>query len=113
MIEEQHHIRTEPAKRLATMPDVPTVAESGVAGLADYEVISWQAIFAPAGTPKPIVDKLHADIGKILKEPDMQERIAKLGMQGADMSLDQIAAFQKAEVAKWAAVIKSANIKLE
>jgi len=101
------------AKRLATMPNVPTVAESGVPGLADYEVISWQAIFAPAGTPKPVIDRLHADIGKILKEPEMQERITKLGMQGADMTIEQIAAFQKAEVAKWAAVIKSANIKLE
>ena len=101
------------AKRLATMPNVPTVAESGVSGLADYEVISWQAIFAPAGTPKPIVDKLHADIGKILNEPEMQERITKLGMQGADMTVEQVATFQKAEVAKWAAVIKSANIKLE
>ena len=101
------------AKRLPTMPNVPTVAESGVPGLADYEVISWQAIFAPAGTPRAVIDRLHADIGKILREPEMQERIAKLGMQGADMTTDQIAAFQKAEVAKWAAVIKSANIKLE
>lgn len=101
------------AKRLPTMPNVPTVAESGVPGLADYEVISWQAIFAPAGTPQPVIDKLHADIGKILKEPEMQERIAKLGMQGADITVEQIAAFQKAEIAKWAAVIKSANIKLE
>ena len=101
------------AKRLPSMPNVPTVAESGLPGLTDYEVISWQAIFAPAGTPKPIVDKLHADIGKILKEPEIQDRIAKLGMQGADLSTDQIAAFQKAEVAKWAAVIKAANIKLE
>ena len=101
------------AKRTPSLPNVPTVAESGGAGLADYEVISWQAIFAPANTPKPIVDRLHAEIGKILKEPDIQERVAKLGMQGADMTTDQIAAFQKAEVAKWAAVIKSANIKLE
>ena len=101
------------AKRVASMPNVPTVAESGIAGLSDYEVISWQAIFAPAGTPQPIVDRLHTEIGKILKEPEMQERIAKLGMQGADMSTEQVAAFQKAEVAKWAAVIKSANIKLE
>lgn len=101
------------SKRLPTMPNVPTVAESGVPGLADYEVISWQAIFAPANTPRPIVERLHAEIGKILKEPDIQARIAKLGMQGADMTTDQIAAFQKAEVAKWAAVIKSANIKLE
>ena len=101
------------AKRLASMPNVPTVAESGVPGLADYEVISWQAVFAPAGTPRPIIDTLHTDIARILKEPDIQERIAKLGMQGADMTVEQFAAFQKAEVAKWAAVIKSANIKLE
>lgn len=101
------------AKRLATMPNVPTVAESGIAGLADYEVISWQAIFAPAGTPRPIVDRLHDDIARILKEPEMQERIAKLGMQGSEMTTEQVAAFQQAEVAKWAAVIKSANIKLE
>ena len=62
--------------------------------------------------PKPLIDKLHAEIGKILKKPEMQ-RLAKLGMQGADMTTEQIAAFQQAEVAKWAAVIKSADIKLE
>ncbi len=98
------------AKRLPSMPNVPTVAESGVPG---YEVISWQGVFAPAGTPKTIVDRLHTEIGKILREPEMQERLGKLGMQGADMTTEQIAAFQKAEVAKWAAVIKQANIKLE
>ena len=98
------------AKRVPSMPNVPTVAESGVPG---YEVVSWQAIFAPAGTPKAIVDRLHTEIAKILREPDMQERLGKLGMQGADMTTEQIAAFQKAEVAKWAQVIKSANIKLE
>ena len=98
------------AKRVASLASVPTVAESGVPG---YEVVSWQAIFAPAGTPKPIVDRLHNEIAKILREPEIQDRLAKLGMQGADMTTEQIAAFQKAEVAKWAAVIKSANIKLE
>jgi tripartite-type tricarboxylate transporter receptor subunit TctC len=98
------------AKRVPSMANVPTVAESGVPG---YEVVSWQAIFAPAGTPRPIVERLHAEIGKILREPDMQERLGKLGMQGADMTIDQFSAFQKAEVAKWAQVIKSANIKLE
>jgi len=98
------------AKRLPSMPNVPTVAESGV---PDYEVTSWQAIFAPAGTPQPIVDRLHLEIKKILAEPELRERIAKLGMQGADMTTAQISAFQKAEVAKWAQVIKTANIKLE
>ena len=103
-------IAVSSVKRLATMPTVPTVAESGVPG---YEVVSWQAIFAPAGTPKAIVERLHTEIAKILKEPEMQERLAKLGMQGADMTTEQVGAFQKAEVAKWAQVIKSANIKLE
>ncbi|MDQ6638652.1 MAG: tripartite tricarboxylate transporter substrate-binding protein, partial [Pseudomonadota bacterium] len=98
------------AKRVASMPSVPTVAESGVPG---YEVVSWQAIYAPAGTPKAIIDRLHGEIARILAAPEMQERLGKLGMQGADMTTDQLAAFQKAEVAKWAAVIKSANIKLE
>jgi tripartite-type tricarboxylate transporter receptor subunit TctC len=76
-------------------------------------VVSWHAVFAPSGTPRPIVDRLHNEIAKILREPEIQERLAKLGMQGADMTTEQIAAFQKAEVAKWAQVIKSANIKLE
>ena len=101
------------AKRTPSLPNVPTVAESGAAGLADYEVISWQAIFAPAGTPKPVVDRLHNEIAKILKEPEIQERLGKLGMLGADMTTEQVGAFQQAEVAKWAAVIKAANIKLE
>jgi tripartite-type tricarboxylate transporter receptor subunit TctC len=98
------------AKRVPSLPTVPTVAESGVPG---YEVVSWQGVFAPAGTPKTIVERLHAEIAKILREPDMQERLGKLGMDGADMTIDQFAAFQKAEVTKWAAVIKAANIKLE
>ena len=97
------------AKRLPNLPNVPTVAET----VPGYEVISWQALFAPAGTPKAIVERLHTEIAKILNDADMQDRLGKLGMQGADLSTDQISAFQKAEVAKWAAVIKAANIKLE
>jgi len=58
-------------KRLASMPDVPTVAESGVAELKDFEVQSWQAIFVPAGTPTPVVSRLHDEIRKILAQPDM------------------------------------------
>ncbi len=101
------------AKRLGSMPDVPTVAESGVAGLKDFEVVSWQAIFVPAGTPAPVVDRLHKEIRTILAEPEMQERLKSLGMEPADMTTAQIADFQKAEVQKWAQVIKAANIKAE
>lgn len=100
-------------KRLDSMPDVPTVAESGIKGLEDYSVLSWQAIFVPAGTPAPVVDRLHGEIRKILAEPEMQDKLKNFGMQPADMSTAQIAAFQKAEVDKWAQVIKAAGIKPE
>lgn len=100
-------------KRLASMPDVPTVAESGVAELKDFEVQSWQAIFVPAGTPTPVVSRLHDEIRKILAQPDMQARLKGFGMEPADMGVAQIAAFQKAEVDKWAQVIKAANIKVD
>ena len=100
-------------KRLASMPDVPTVAESGINGLADFQVQSWQAIFVPAGTPTPIVTRLHDEIRKILGQPDMQTRLKGFGMEPADMNVSQIAAFQKAEVEKWAQVIKAANIKVD
>lgn len=101
------------AKRLASMPDVPTVAESGVPELKDFEVQSWQAIFVPKNTPKPIVTRLHDEIRKVLATPDMQTRLKGFGMEPADMSVAQIAAFQKAEVEKWAQVIKGANIKVD
>jgi tripartite-type tricarboxylate transporter receptor subunit TctC len=100
-------------RRLESLPDVPTVAESGVPGLADYSVLSWQAIFVPAGTPPPVVDRLHKEIRTILAQADMQERLRSFGMQPADMTTAEIAAFQKAEVAKWAQVIKAANIRAE
>jgi len=100
-------------QRLASMPDVPTVAESGVAELKDFQVQSWQAIFVPTGTPTPIVTRLHDEIRKILAQPDMQTRLKGFGMEPADMSVAQIAAFQKAEVEKWAQVIKAANIKVD
>lgn len=98
------------SKRLESMPNVPTVAESGVPG---FEVVSWQGIFAPAGTPKPIVEQLHREISKILQQSDMQERLKALGMQPSSMTMDQFASFQKAEVQKWAQVIKVANVRLE
>ncbi|MDI1238515.1 MAG: tripartite tricarboxylate transporter substrate binding protein [Polaromonas sp.] len=103
-------IAVSSAKRLESLPNVPTIAESGVPG---FEVVSWQGIFVPAGTPKPIIERLHAEIMKILQIPEMQDRLKSLGMQPSSMTPDQVAAFQKAEVEKWAQVIKAAGIKLE
>ncbi|AMM25749.1 Bug family tripartite tricarboxylate transporter substrate binding protein [Variovorax sp. PAMC 28711] len=100
-------------KRIASLPDVPTVAESGLPGLSDFSVVSWQAIFVPTGTPAPVIDRMHKEIRTILAKPDMQEKLKGFGMEPADMTTAQIAAFQKVEVEKWAAVIKAANIKAE
>jgi tripartite-type tricarboxylate transporter receptor subunit TctC len=67
----------------------------------------------PAGVPKPIIDRLHLEIMKILQTAEMQERLKALGMQPSSMSPDQVSAFQKTEVEKWAQVIRAAGIKLE
>lgn len=98
------------AKRVSTMPDVPTMAEAGVPG---YEVVSWQAMFAPAGTPSAIVQRLQTEVAAILKQPDVQERLAKLGVDPSGMAPQQLADFQAAEIAKWAKVVKAANVKVD
>jgi tripartite-type tricarboxylate transporter receptor subunit TctC len=98
------------AKRNPQLPDVPTMME---AGLKDFDVSSWQAVFAPAATPKPIVERLSAEIAKILATPEAQEYLAKQGIAPNELTREQFFAFQKAEIAKWAQVIKSAGIHLE
>ena len=98
------------SKRTSLFPDVPTLAEAGVPG---YEIGSWQAVYAPAGTPKPIVERLNAEIVKALKSPDVAERFAGLGMEPVANTPAQMAEFNKAEVAKWAKIVKEANIKAE
>lgn len=96
------------SKRLESLPDVPTIAEAGEQG---FDMGSWQAVFAPAGTPQSIVDRLHAEIMKIVATPEVQARLKGFGMQPSNMTPAELAEYQKAEVAKWAAVIKSAGIK--
>ena len=98
------------AKRVPSMPNVPTVAESGVPG---YEVVSWQAIYAPAGTPKPIVDRLHAEIARILATPEMQERLATNGAETRPGSAADLGAFIRDEKARWAKVVKDSGEKFE
>jgi tripartite-type tricarboxylate transporter receptor subunit TctC len=97
-------------KRYSGLPNVPTVAESGLSG---YEIVSWQAVFAPAGTPAPIVQRLASEIGKIIQEPDIKARLSTLGVEPSGTGPAELSAFQKAEVAKWAQLIKTANIKAE
>jgi tripartite-type tricarboxylate transporter receptor subunit TctC len=103
-------IAVSSGKRLESLPDVPTIAEAGQKG---FDMGSWQAVFAPAGTPKPIVDRLHAEIMKIVATPDVQARLKGFGMLPSDMTPTQLGEYQKSEVDKWAKVIKAAGIKAE
>jgi len=98
------------SKRLESLPEVPTIAEAGQRG---FDMGSWQAVFAPAGTPQPIVDRLHAEIMKIVATPDLQARLKGFGMVPSTMTPAELGEYQKAEVAKWADVIKAAGIKAE
>ncbi len=94
-------------------PALPDVKPLDQLGLPGYEVVSWQASFAPAGTPKPIIDKLHKAMYDILQKPDVQERLKGVGLTISGAGPDELLAFQKAEVAKWAKVAREANIKAQ
>jgi len=95
-------------KRSTFFPDVPTVAEAGVPG---YEVNSWSALLAPAGTPAAIVKSLNAEIGKGLKQPDASDVLAKQGLELSIGTPEEVAAMIRAEAAKWTKVIKAIGIK--
>ena len=96
------------AKRNAALPEMPTVAESGVPG---FETTSWHGVLVPAKTPKAISDRLHAELVKMLNQPDVKERFANLGMDTVGNTQQQFAAYIKSESEKWAKVIKAAGIK--
>ncbi len=98
------------AKRSPAAPDIPTLAEAGLPG---FEAVSWFALFAPANTPRPIVDKLQAEVSKILKSPDISKRLLDLGLEPAGGTPDELAAYQKSEIAKWSKVVKDSGAKVE
>jgi tripartite-type tricarboxylate transporter receptor subunit TctC len=96
--------------RLPNLPDVPTFAE---AGLPKFNPTNWQAILAPAATPKPIVDKLAADIANALQTPDLRDKFAAQGMSAWHMTPEQLAALIRSEMETFAKVVKAANVKAE
>jgi tripartite-type tricarboxylate transporter receptor subunit TctC len=91
------------------MPDVPTVAEAGVPG---YEATIWLGVMAPAGTPKEIVDKLNAEIGKVVARPDVKEAWAKQGAVPMLMSPAEFDRYLRADIEKWAEVVKVSGAKV-
>jgi tripartite-type tricarboxylate transporter receptor subunit TctC len=95
-------------KRMAQLPSVPTIAESGVPG---FEAQAWWGVLAPAGTPAPIVARMNAEIAKALKIPAVQERMVQMGIDVAASSPDDLGRFVANEVNKWAKVVKDNNIR--
>lgn len=98
------------ATRHPLLPEVPTVAESGYPG---FEALSWQGLFAPAGTPSDIVAKLNAEVLKALAADDVRDSFARQGMIVAGSTPAEFHAFVAAEIAKWARIIKTANVTLQ
>jgi tripartite-type tricarboxylate transporter receptor subunit TctC len=89
---------------------VPTIAESGVVG---FESIAGQGLFAPAGTPRDIVNKMNAEVNAIIKSSQMQEQWTKMGIDRMEETPEQFAAWLAKESDKWAAIIRANNIKAE
>ena len=103
-------LAVSPARRSPALPDVPTVAEAGVPG---YDSGAWFGLVAPANTPKDLVAKLSRETARILKLPDVSARLADLGAESVGGTPEQFSAHIKAEIAKWAKVIRDANVELQ
>ena len=101
---------TTGAKRSNVTPEVPTVAESGVPG---YEAPIWLGLMAPKATPKPVVDKLNAEVVKVLNSPDIKENWAKQGAAPMPMSPAEFERFLRADIEKWGKVVKATGMKVE
>jgi tripartite-type tricarboxylate transporter receptor subunit TctC len=99
---------TSGVTRSPILPDVPTIAEAGVPG---FQATLWVGFMAPAGTPQPIIDKLNAEITKIVSRPDIKAAWQKQGAEPVTMTQPQFKAFMGAQIAKWADVIKANDIK--
>jgi tripartite-type tricarboxylate transporter receptor subunit TctC len=97
-------------KRSALLPDVPTVAESGLPG---YALTNWFGLLAPAATPADRIAKLHADVVAVLRDEEVQKKIAALGADVVGNSPQEFGAAMRAESAQWAEIIKSAGIRAE
>ena len=97
-------------KRSAAAPDIPTIAESGLPG---FDAVSWFALFAPPGVPRPIVDKLSAEVHRILHSPDVSKKLSENGLDPIGSTPEELASYQRAEITKWAKVVKDSGATVE
>ena len=95
-------------KRSSAIPEVPAVSET----VAGYDLNAWWGLMAPAGTPKPVVDRLQQEIAKVMRARDMEQRLREMGLEVEASTPEQFAAVVRGDMVKWAAIVKSRNIKL-
>jgi len=98
------------SRRSFVAPDVPTMAEAGLAG---YDISSWQAMYAPAGTPKEIVARLHAETAKILRAPENQKKLSELGLDAGGMSPDELLALMRSDIPRLGKVVRESGAKVD
>ncbi|HEV8095278.1 MAG TPA: tripartite tricarboxylate transporter substrate-binding protein, partial [Burkholderiales bacterium] len=96
--------------RSSVLPDVPTVAEAGVPG---YEAGIWLGVMAPAGTPRPILERLNTEINRIINAPDVRDNWTRQGAIPMGMAIDQFDKFLREEIVKWAGVVKVSGAKVD
>ena len=97
------------AKRSSAAPEIPTIAES----IPGFEATTWFAMFAPAGTPKPVIDRLNAEVLRVFRLPDVAERLKTLGLEAVLSSPEELSAYQASEITKWTKVVKESGAKAE
>lgn len=96
-------------RRAAVLPDLPTIAEAGLPG---YSAQVWFGVFAPGATPRPVVERLHAEISRALADEEIRRRLAALGNEVSGMGPDEFARFVEAEVTRWADVVRRAGVQI-
>ncbi len=96
-------------KRSASAPDIPTVAET----IPGFEAVTWFAIFAPAGTPKPIVERLQQEVVRVFRLPEVQERMRTLGLDAVLSTPEELSAYQAAEIRKWSDVVRKSGARAD
>jgi len=96
-------------KRSAVMPELPTIAEAALPG---YDASVWFGVFAPAGTPRPVIDRLHGEILKALQTQDLKSRMIAMGTEVSGMGPDDFSAYVRKEIPKWANLVKAAGVKV-
>ncbi len=97
-------------KRFQTLPDIPTVAEQGLPG---FEAISWSGVCAPGGTPRAIIDRIQTEVARVLKVPEIRDRLLRDGIEPVGSTPEAFLAHTRREAQKWSKVVREANVKVE